>query len=122
MTYTETGRNQSHYDADNGDYNTGGRDQYDKNMYERQRGFSERHEDQIKKAVIAEENDGDWVLYKNQVEKLNDNIRIRQSNYDTYMNALKVEKQLFNREQTRTIILGTANVVTLAGAIYMWSS
>lgn len=122
MTYTETGRNQSHYAADNGAYNTDGRDQYDKNMYERQRNFSERHEDQIEKAVTAEDNDSNWVLYKNQVEKLNDNIRIRQSNYDTYMNALKVEKQLFNREQTRTIILGTANVVALAGAIYMWSS
>ena len=52
--------------------------------------------------------------------ELNDNIRLRRKNFDTYKNAMEVEKTLYNRERHITLLLGVSNFLALSGCLYVW--
>tara|TARA_Y100000389_G_scaffold21763_1_gene18686 strand:+ start:931 stop:1347 length:417 start_codon:yes stop_codon:yes gene_type:complete len=98
------------------------RDQYDTNMRSRQNQLAQRHVNQLEEAADAERSDENWLADKKRVAQLNQEIRTREKNYDTYSNSIEVEKTLYNRERHRTFLLATANVFAVAGCIYMWSS
>lgn len=110
---------QSHYD--DAQFEKNERDMYDGHVATRERRFRTRHVDQLAKAKEAEDSDLHWVEDRATIQQLNENIRIRKSNYDTYMNAMNVEKELYNRERHRTLLLGIANVAALGGCVAMWA-
>ena len=99
-----------------------GRDDYDETMDKKAKSFKARHDISLTNAQIAEEIDADWIKDKDAVRQLNMNIRDRQHNHATYKNSLETEKQLFNRERHRTLLLSIANIFALSGCIFMWAS
>lgn len=97
------------------------RDHRDEAIRQRERRIITRHEEQLASAREAENNDTEWVRHRGKIQSLEDNIKVRQANYDTYMNSMNIEKTLYNRERHRTLLLGIANVAALAGCVAMWS-
>jgi hypothetical protein len=118
MNY-EKNQTQNHYSV--GEVGSDDRDKYDENVATREKDFRIRHVDQLEAAAEAEASDQNWVEDRQTIQQLNENIRIRKSNYDTYMNAMNVEKELYNRERHRTLLLGIANVAALGGCVAMWA-
>lgn len=113
--------NQKNGFYDDSKFNTSDRDSYDDSVVEREKGIMARHIAQLENAREAEDKDSTWVEDRGTIQELNENIRIRKANYDTYMNAMNVEKELYNRERHRTLLLGIANVAALGGCVAMWA-
>lgn len=116
MTYSNENRNA-------GRYNLRGiekRDEFDDEQKAIQSQFASRHSSQLGKASAAEGVDGEWIEDKNKVIELNRDIRIRRKNFDTYKNAIEVEKTLYNRERHTTILLGCMNAAAIGGCLYVW--
>ena len=129
MAYGTEERNRGYYDKPNYDLDSNNvaqynltRDQYDDIRQETRNQFEDRHKDQIDQSIIVEETDSKWINDKDAVRQLNENIRLRRQNYDTYLNSVNVEKNLYNRERNKTIYLACANVLALGGCIFMWTS
>ncbi len=98
-----------------------GRDDYDLRHKDIRTGFFNRHSAQLDEAGSAENVDRDWIEDKNRVIELNQKIRQRRKNFDTYQNSIEVEKTLYNRERHYTILLGIANALALGGCVYVWT-
>ena len=129
MVYNTEERNRGYYDKSNYDLDTNNvaqynltRDQYDDIRQETRNQFEDRHKDQIDQSILVEETDSKWINDKDAVRQLNENIRLRRQNYDTYLNSVNVERNLYNRERNKTIYLACANVLALGGCIFMWTS
>ena len=119
--YTEDNtRNASYYRDNESIENRHNRDQFDLDQESIQRNFAERHSSQLDTAVAAEGVDGEWIEDKNKVIELNRDIRVRRKNFDTYKNAIEVEKTLYNRERHTTILLGCMNAAAIGGCLYVW--
>ncbi|GIS52410.1 MAG: hypothetical protein Ct9H90mP28_1260 [Paracoccaceae bacterium] len=95
MTYSDENRNADRYNLRGIDK----RDEFDEEQELIQTQFGRRHSSQLEKAVAAEGVDGEWIEDKNKVIELNRDIRVRRKNFDTYKNAIEVEK---NTLQSRT--------------------
>ena len=119
--YTEDNtRNASYYRDNESIENRHNRDQFDLDQEAIQRNFAERHSSQLKNAENAEDVDDGWIQDKNKVIDLNRDIRVRRKNFDTYKNAIEVEKTLYNRERHTTILLGCMNAAAIGGRLYVW--
>ena len=119
--YTEDNtRNASYYRDNESIENRHNRDQFDLDQEAIQRNFAERHSSQLKNAENAEDVDDGWIQDKNKVIELNRDIRVRRKNFDTYKNAIEVEKTLYNRERHTTILLGCMNAAAIGGCLYVW--
>jgi len=119
--YTEDNtRNASYYRDNESIENRHNRDQFDLDQEAIQRNFAERHSSQLKNAENAEDVDDGWIQDKNKVIDLNRDIRVRRKNFDTYKNAIEVEKTLYNRERHTTILLGCMNAAAIGGCLYVW--
>ena len=116
MTYSDENRNADRYNLRGIDK----RDEFDEEQKTIQTEFGRRHSSQLEKAVAAEGVDGEWIEDKNKVIELNRDIRVRRKNFDTYKNAIEVEKTLYNRERHTTILLGCMNAAAIGGCLYVW--
>ena len=72
------------------------------------------------KETNAHNFDSDWTSNKVKIIELNKRIQDRKNNYNTYKGQIDMQKELYNREWNKTIILGVANVVALLGCAYVW--
>ena len=116
MTYSDENRNADRYNLRGIEK----RDEFDDEQMTIQQQFASRHSSQLDKAVAAENVDGEWIEDKNKVIELNRDIRVRRKNFDTYKNAIEVEKTLYNRERHTTILLGCMNAAAIGGCLYVW--
>ena len=98
----------------------GNRELYDERAEELQKTLYNRHTDQLSEAKKTEGIDSEWIEDKNRVIELNKDIRVRRKNFDTYKNAIEIEKTLYNRERHNTMLLGFANAIALGGCLYVW--
>lgn len=64
--------------------------------------------------------DSNWASNKVKIIDLNKQIQDRKNNYNTYKGQIEMQKELYNREWNKTIILGVANAVALLGCAYVW--
>ena len=121
-TYTDDYyRNASHYRTNSAlDADRDNRDEFDEKQMAIQTQFANRHSNQLNDAVAAEGVDEEWIEDKNKVIELNRDIRVRRKNFDTYKNAIEVEKTLYNRERHTTILLGCMNAAAIGGCLYVW--
>ena len=122
-TYGEYGsenRRASYYRDHQSNNNLTNRDDFDLDQMEIQNEFASRHSNQRKAAVEAEVVDEGWIGDKKKVIDLNRDIRVRRKNFDTYKNAIEVEKTLYNRERHTTILLGCMNAAAIGGCLYVW--
>ena len=74
----------------------GNRDLYDEKAEELQKTLYNRHTSQLSEAQQAEGVDAEWIEDKNRVIELNQDIRVKRKNFDTYKNAIEIEKTLYN--------------------------
>ena len=119
--YTEDNtRNASYYRDNESTENRHNRDKFDEEQKTIQTGFATRHSSQLRNAQVAEGVDENWIEDKNKVIDLNRDIRVRRKNFDTYKNAIEVEKTLYNRERHTTILLGCMNAAAIGGCLYVW--
>tara|TARA_B100001564_G_C20567896_1_gene636869 strand:- start:379 stop:768 length:390 start_codon:yes stop_codon:yes gene_type:complete len=118
--YVSENRTARHYRDHESNSNTNNRDIFDSDQMEIQKLFAQRHSTQLDKAVDAEVVDGEWIADKSKVIELNRDIRVRRKNFDTYKNAIEVEKTLYNRERHTTILLGCMNAAAIGGCLYVW--
>ena len=116
MTYSDDDRNADRYNISGIEK----RDEFDEEQRKIQRQFGRRHASQLAEAGVAEGVDGEWIEDKNKVIELNRDIRVRRKNFDTYKNAIEVEKTLYNRERHTTILLGCMNAAAIGGCLYVW--
>ena len=115
--YEDTTRNANYYRDHESNSN---RDVFDSDQKGIQNEFASRHSKQRIKAVEAEVVDEGWIGDKKKVIELNRDIRVRRKNFDTYKNAIEVEKTLYNRERHTTILLGCMNAAAIGGCLYVW--
>ena len=115
--YDKQERNASYYEPIATD---GNRDVYDTKAQGLQDTLHTRHREQLGEAQNAEGVDSEWIEDKNRVIELNNDIRARRKNFDTYKNAIEIEKTLYNRERHNTVLLGFANAIALGGCLYVW--
>tara|TARA_Y100000389_G_C17416216_1_gene493876 strand:- start:636 stop:998 length:363 start_codon:yes stop_codon:yes gene_type:complete len=118
MDYKSDNRLRSDYNSDK--FSTSNRDNYDDALKQREKNFIERHRSQLLNARLAEKNDNKWVASRGRIQTLNENIKLRKANYDTYTHSMNIEKTLYNRERHRTLLLGITNAAAIAGCIAMW--
>mgnify|MGYP001217661195 CR=1 FL=1 len=52
--------------------------------------------------------------------ELNKHIQNRRANYNTYKNQIEMQKELYNREVYKTIVLGVSTTFALLGCIAVW--
>ena len=115
--YQNSEKNATYY----GPIVTGGnRDEFDKKLQTLNTTLHERHRDQLGEARSAEGVDSEWIEDKNRVIELNNDIRARRKNFDTYKNAIEIEKTIYIRERHNTVLLGLVNAIALGGCLYVW--
>lgn len=118
--YVSENRTARYYRDHDSNSNTNNRDDFDSDQKGIQNEFASRHSKQRIKAVEAEGVDEGWIGDKKKVIDLNRDIRVRRKNFDTYKNAIEVEKTLYNRERHTTILLGCMNAAAIGGCLYVW--
>jgi len=57
---------------------------------------------------------------KYRVIELNKSIQDRRANYNTYKNQIEMQKELYNKERIKTIVLGVSTAFALLGCIRVW--
>lgn len=57
---------------------------------------------------------------KYRVIELNKSIQNRRANYNTYKNQIEMQKELYNREKNKTLVLGISTAAALIGCIVVW--